>query len=272
MYQITYNGTTLDTHFVVNQLDLSDLPIRTSSQVLTGLNGGVIWNRLYNMKTITIGGSLWGSSASDYYGAWRTLNSLFNIGDQTAKTLSIFLDTGETRNINCKVIDMPAIGETEGEQYTATFQVILQAENPYFTDTTQTSIVTPFVASGFPLSAPLSMPLGGSLATSTPIIITGDQSGYPVFTINPTVTNPVITNQSTGDTWSLQTTVNATTGPIQVWQDQQGLHVGSLNQYVQYFTGNMFKLPQGTNIISFSGANITNSTLNISYWNEYVSI
>lgn len=270
MYQISYNGTTLDpNYYIITKLDLTDIPVRISEQNITSRHGGVIWKRLYSPRTITIEGALVATDATTYMTQWRALISLFNANSDSAYQLAITADDGTTRYINAKVVQVPDIVETEGERFMGIFQIILRGEDPFFTDLPVTTVMTTSSTAGFPVPSPVKTPLGGIPATTLNVVMSGDIGCYPICTINPQITNPRLTNTTTGDTWALNTTI---TSPTLVYFDNAGLHVGTDNALMQYFSGTFFRLAQGNNNLVFSGSNITGATLNITTNNCYVSI
>lgn len=272
MYSLKFGTFTLDDHYIINDLDLTGLPIRISSQPLTGRNGGVIWKRLYDSRSLVIGGSMKGDSADDYQQAWRDLITAFAIGDESSKVLEITLSNGDIRYIECKTTSMPSIDENEGEIYTGYFQVVLSAENPFYRGAYTTSTLQIASASGFPVPAVVPTPLGGIQNNTVNISITGDFGSYPTYIINPAVTNPRVTNQTTGESFQIEMPITVATGPVPISFDNRGIHVGANDEYNQYFTGTYFRLQNGNNNIVFTGADASGATLEITYANEYLSV
>ena len=272
MYSLKFGTFTFDDHYVFNDIDLTDLPIRTSSQVITGRDGRIIWKRLYDSRTVTIGGVMIGDTASDYQTAWRNLINAFAIGDGSSKTLEITLSNGDVRYIDCKTISLPVIQEEEGKAYEGDFQVVVSAENPYYRGAYTTVTIYAASVSGFPVSTVVPTPLGGKATNTVTIDITGEYGSYPSYTINPGITNPRVTNQTTGETFQLEMTVNAATGPITISFDEIGIHAGENNEYNQYFNGTYFRLQTGNNNIVFTGADVAGASLELTYANQYISV
>jgi len=248
MYSLKFGTFTFDDHYVFNDIDLTDLPIRTSSQVITGRDGRIIWKRLYDSRTVTIGGVMIGDTASDYQTAWRNLINAFAIGDGSSKTLEITLSNGDVRYIDCKTISLPVIQEEEGKAYEGDFQVVVSAENPYYRGAYTTVTIYAASVSGFPVSTVVPTPLGGKATNTVTIDITGEYGSYPSYTINPGITNPRVTNQTTG------------------------IHAGENNEYNQYFNGTYFRLQTGNNNIVFTGADVAGASLELTYANQYISV
>ncbi len=112
------------------------------------------------------------------------------------------LDNGDVRQIDCVVIDGPNFASTEREGFAQKLVVQFRAPDPVFYDPTQ--IATTFGVGGgtgafsFPLSFPVSF--GGSTVNQTrTITYLGTWREYPVIVIAGPITNPVITNVTTGD-------------------------------------------------------------------------
>ena len=272
MYSLKYGTFTFDDHYNIEGLDLTGLPIRTSSQLITGRDGSIIWKQLYDSRTLTISGSIIADTALEYESAWRSLVNAFAIGDESSKALEVTLSSGEIRYIDCKTISLPSINESVGNVYTGSFLVVLQAESPYYRDDFSTETLTIASASGFPVATTVPTPLGGISTNTVNINITGEYGSYPTYMINPSVTNPRITNQTTGESFQIEMEVNGATGPVPVSFDQSGIHVGDNNEYNQYFVGTYFRLVNGNNNIVFTGADASGATLELTYSNEYISV
>ena len=277
MYQIQYGTYELPEEFVVDTLDLTGLPIRTSSQELTGQDGGVIWDQKYGMRTIIIGGTMYANTATNYYNQWREVISEFSIqrdslGVATTKQLKVTLPTGEVVYANCKTLELPDIVETAGQVNMGRFYIVLQSESPYFKGADVDITLYAADKTGFPVATVVPTPLGGMPTNAVSINITGDLGGYPSYMIYKYVTNPRITNQTTGKSWGLDMDVDATTGSIPVYYDKSGVRVGVNNEYIQYFVGDFFNLQKGVNNIIFTGSNVSSSKVELTWWNEYLSV
>lgn len=272
MYNISFGSFNFDDSYVITDFDPDGLPIRTSQQNLVGKDGGVIWNRLYDFRTITIGGYVIGDTASDYVTAKRALKNAFAIGDGTSKILSVTESNGDIRYIDCKTTSLPLITEEPGEIYTGAFQLVLTADYPYYRGAYGTETLSIASAAGFLVPAVVPTPLGGLQTNTVNISITGDYGSYPSYIFSPSVTNPRITNQSTGKTFQLEMTINNETGPVPVWFDNRGIHVGTNSEYNQYFVGEYFRLQSGNNNMVFTGADASGATVQITYANEYISV
>lgn len=272
MYGLKFGNFTFGDNYVVNGLDLTDLPMRTSSQNTTGQDGGIIWKRLYGKRTITIEGYIVGNDEDDYIDAWRDLVNAFSIGTGESQILQITLGNGDIRYINCKTISMPSIKEEEGHIWDGDFQVILEAEYPFYRDSLVTATAYIVSLSGFPVATPIPTPLGGIAVNTVNLNISGEYGSYPSYVINPVVTNPRITNQTTGETFQLEMEINNAVGPVTLSFDGKGKHIGSNDMYNQYFTGTYFRLVSGNNNIVFTGADVEGSSVQITYSNEYISV
>lgn len=275
MYNLRFGTFTFDDHYIFNDIDLTDLPIRTSSQVITGRDGRIIWKRLYDGRTITIGGVLIGDTASDYQTAWRNLINAFAIGNGTSKVLEITLTNGDVRYIDCKTISLPIVDEEEGKLNEGNFQVVVSAENPYYRGAYTSLTLYAASASGFPVATVIPTPLGGISTNTATINISGDYGSYPSYIINQTVTNPRITNQTTGETFQIEMTVDVSTGPVAISFDERGKHIGTVSNpdmYNQYFNGTYFRLQSGNNNIVFTGADVSGASLELTYANQYISV
>lgn len=272
MYIIQFNGFTLqnDTNYSINKLDgISRVPTRVSEDDLTGFDGGNIWARKRGMRTITIGGEIVSDDISDYYDKRDALTDAFSI-DAAVEVLTITKSDGTSRSVNAKVIETPQFDETEGEKGMCVYEIVLKCEDPLFYESIAvTGTLAPSTPGGTPVPTPVPFPVGGAPSTLT-IVNDGDVEGYARFDIQGQIQNPIVTNQSTSE--SFQITTNILSGEtVNVFRDSTGLNVlnGTTN-YMSYLDGDLFPLRVGTNTIAFNGSSYDGSALlTVTFYKRY---
>jgi hypothetical protein len=141
------------------------------------------------------------ASLSDHYTMRSALLAVFR-PSATKMNLRWTLDNGAVRQIDCAVIGGPTFSSAEREGFAQKMVVQFRANDPTFYDPTQNA--TTFGVGGgagafsFPLSFPVSF--GGSTVNQTSTIsYAGTWRDYPTIVIVGPITNPIITNVTTGD-------------------------------------------------------------------------
>lgn len=277
MYTLNYNNFTLvnDSNHTIEQLDgITAVDIRTSSDFLTGADGGNVWARKLAMRIITIGGSLFAPDLPTYYSLKTAMMQAFPITN-TLQTLTITKGDGTVKTITAKVTNVPDIKEQPGEGSVGTFQTILTCENPYFSDGNLiTGTTTPTSGGGSPVPMSIPTPIGNA-PTSVILANAGDIAVYPVITITGPISFPVVYNSNTNQSFQINTTI-AANDYVSVYYDTTGFWVidnATGANYYQYFTGAFTQIQQGNNTFILSGTGTSGSTLlTVSYYQQYLNL
>lgn len=172
--------------------------------------------------------------------------------------LIITRSDGGQRYIDVKAIEVT--GDLTTDDGTSSFiEVTLEAEYPFLQNITQTSQdVTIFNGGGWAL--PVGIPFDMSANHSTLISINnlGNYPAYPVFTFIGALTNPSITNNTTGKTLSLAQTLADSTASV-IIDSYLGtvLLEPSGNNGRQYVSGDFWTVPVGSSTVTLGNANTT---------------
>lgn len=275
MYIVNYNGFTLenDTNHTIDALDgISRVDIRRSEDFLTSGDGGNIWERRYGMRIINLGGEIFSDDITEYYEKRNEMLAAFQ-KDSDDELLTITTSDGLSKAIYAKVVEVPDFREEPGELANARYATVLKCQNPFFQDTEATSVtVSPGVSGGTMVSSPVPSPVGmaGGVAYITN---NGDVVNTAKFTITGLIVNPSVFNMTTGEQFTIETTIGAS-DILEIYQDTQGFHVllnGGTNYY-QYFTGVFPGIAIGSNAIQFSGSSSSGATLTIEYYSYYLGL
>lgn len=256
MYTFLYNNYTLQNgSFVsINKLEgISRIPMRISEDALTGGHGGNIWERRYDMRPIVIGGYIYAEDFTTYYQTRNDILTAFQI-TTSSNTLTITRPDGVQKSITAKVVDIPIYNEVEGEFCSCQFEIVLKAEDPYWLSAVTTVYTCGVTATGgFPISAPIPMPLSSLSGNSIQITNNGDVAGQVTFKISNTVSNPTVTNTTTGYSFQIATTL-VDGEYINVFKNTTGQYVTKNDgtNLMSLFTGTIFDIAVGTNVIVFS--------------------
>lgn len=272
---IDFNSLTLkhDTGYTIQEVDgLEGLPVRTSQDDLTGDHGGNVWGQLYGMRTINIKGFCWGDTPDEYFDRISALINAFKIVDNTSMLITLW--NGSVRKINVKVIKTPDAPKRAAEVTFAEFGLAVIAEDPFFQDEDEQIFTTGLgISGGGDIPTPVPMSLDPSTGDVITIQNVGDVDVYPIFEIFGDVSNPTVTNLTTGESFQINT--NITSGnKVTVQRNQQGTTVkyNDVQNYFQFFLGDIFKLVQGTNNIKFTASTFSSSALlRVTYVNKYLA-
>jgi len=283
-FSVTYNSLTITLgNLTTNGIEIDrisgidGLGIRVSENVLTGQDGGIIWNRLYDMRNIVFEG--WLVTADDtldgYWNAKRTLVNAFSITENTDLSITRWSETSTTRVITAKIIESPMIVENPGEVDHCRWRVELKCDDPMFGDETATDYSMALATGGgSPVAFSVPTPVGALSGGVVTINNEGDVTAYPeLIKIDGLVVNPTITNSTTGKSFQIGTTI--TSGNyVQIYRNQQGefiLYNGSANYY-EYFTGDIFKLAKGTNTLRFTASSGSGALATITWRDRFLTL
>lgn len=277
MYILEYNGFTLqnDDNHTINKLNgLSRVDVRVFEDDTTGADGGNIWERRYGMRTIVVGGSIFSDTLEEYFDLREAFTNAF-ILNPSDYLLKITRPDGGIRYIYAKVVDVPLFQETEGEFAEAVFEVVLRCEDPFFTDGVVSEVeISPGIEGGTPVPMPIPSPIGGVGETAT-IINSGDSDiiHYAEFDILGQITNATVTNQTSGLSFAVNTTILlGETVNLYIQNNDLYVRLGTSNYYT-YFAGTFFPIIEGNNVIAFNGSSFdANARLRIRFQNRYLGI
>lgn len=261
LFRLQFNGLTIEenTDYGIVELEgTNGLPIRISSDLKTGDNGGYVWKNLYGMRTISFSGWISSADTTTYFDRKRALINAFSVST-SAITLTLRLWDGTEKSLDCYVLNQPMIVEKAGYNNFCEFKAQLIAADPFFSDTAVTTQIFLPVVGGFPIPFTIPFSLAYSSGGLGSIVNGGTQSAYARYDLVGPLTSPTVTNTTTGESFTINTTI-LSGETVSVYRNQQGLFVlkGTTN-YMQYFTGTFFKLVVGTNTL---GLTATNSDVN----------
>lgn len=112
------------------------------------------------------------------------------------------LDNGDVRQLDCVVIGGPEFASSEREGFAQRLVVQFRAADPTYYDPTQNAETFGVGSGSGPFDFPLDFPaqFGGSTVNQTrTVAYDGTWRDYPVVIIAGPITNPVVTNLTTGD-------------------------------------------------------------------------
>jgi hypothetical protein len=177
---------------------------RVSRGSYAGRSGGYSGQRYWDPRLITVTGLLIADTVTEMQNRRADWSDAFSWLDELQ--LVIQLENGNEYLINCSVDGTPTLDYIPLDPLRAPFSVSFLADDPVIYDNTAghaTSVTLSRVAGGgitWPLSWPLSWPAGAAGST---VNNTGTVPIYPVITLTGSMTNPVLSNQTTGEFISL---------------------------------------------------------------------
>lgn len=273
-FKIKYNGFDSSNYqeITINRIDgATAADIRTSSNPFTQKSGGSVYNQLYDLRAISIRGTIHASSPDKFFDNQAVLIDAFQLS-QESKDLEITLWDSKASSAVIKgfVAEMPDIQYRGGVATQGDFQVNVLCPDPLFQDATQTSVdlfldsidgfdvETNSGGDGFNVSSgskTLDVTTTGSKSTET-INNNGDGRISPEFLISGSstiLTNPRITNQTTGTSFKISGDLG-NNDIVRVKKVNNVLTV-TLNYTTNYFTnfvGDYVELQEGSNVLEFT--------------------
>lgn len=189
---------------------LGPADIRTSSFLFSGRSGGLVTDQQYGFRAVTINGKVGrndGTREQHRIDRQEFLNAL-PIGATIPVYITVF--DGETYRIDANVTDAKVEYAQRG--YISDFLIQLTAGDPLFYSTAggdeQIAIVNRTVDNGgyvTPYVLPVEWSPGGQ-----PTVVTnsGNAVVYPTITIHDETHDPVLTNEATGEQFSMNINTN----------------------------------------------------------------
>jgi len=280
MFSIEYNGITIS-NGITEGLNITEaeglygLPIRGSELERVDADGGNIYVQRYSMRSIILQIEIITTNADDYFAKVQEIVSAFAKTNETKKLVVRRWDTVSTSySIEARVVESPMILEKGGQNNIATARVKLRCPDPFWSDEVSQSYSTGIGSKGgFPVGGPISRPISRGANNTITIDNIGDTSTFAFMEIDGDVTNPVITNVTTGQSFVLNTSISAGE-TVTLSKGQEGFRVlKNSDNYMQYFSGTFFKLQQGMNVIVFQATSSDdNALLTVTYGNKYISL
>lgn len=179
--------------------------IRTSSFLFSGRSGGMVTDQLLGFRIITINGIIGENNGTPQQHALDRAALLAALPIGTTIPVYITNFAGETYRIDANVTDAKVEYRQRGT--TSDFLIQLTAGDPLFYSTdggdVQTAIVTLQAQTGgyvTPYDLPVDWAAG---ATPSTVLNSGNATVFPVIELHDEAHNPIITNQTTGETFAL---------------------------------------------------------------------
>lgn len=270
-YSITYNGlqlTAANGYIVAFQDGGAGVNKRVSSNLLTGQDGGVVNAVRKDMRYLELRGTVFGDSVEQFFGRRRELITAF--AGNGGATLTISYWDGNTYEVEAFVNSEPQWTDRTGKRTNIDFRIGLIVPSVFMrTGSSQSFTATPVPASrGFPLPAPLPMPLGLSLGGTTIVIDNqGDTQVFPRFRIDGQIDNAVITNLTTGRSFTI--TTNIPDGRfVEVYREggDDFVLLDGVTPFYQNISSSIFPIVLGNNSIRLTAtSNDANALLTVIY-------
>jgi hypothetical protein len=213
---LTLSADADGSHFIItNVTGLGAADIRTSSFLFSGRSGGMVTDQLYGFRTITITGKI---GSNDSTAAQHRLDRTAMLeASPIGETIPVYITTfsGETYRIDCNVTDLKLEYNQRG--LVSDYLLQLTAGDPYFYSTDggdeQTAHLTRVTQGGY--ITPEDLPINWATGSAPTIVTNSGESIYlPRIEIHDQADHPVITNQTTGEQFTLN--INMVTGDLVV--------------------------------------------------------
>lgn len=206
---VTLSAEANDGNFIILGVSgLGPSDIRTSSFLFSGRSGGLITDQLRGFRTIVVTGQIGNNSstAQSHKADRDAMEAACPIDETIPIYITVF--SGDTYRIDANVTDFKMEYMTRGHR--SEFLLQLTAGDPFFYTTDggdeQSANIDHVVEGGYvtPYVLPVIWEDGGQ---PTVVLNSGVATVYPVITLTDGATNPIITNQTTGESFALDITI-----------------------------------------------------------------
>lgn len=255
----------------LTEIDGLEMPsIRTSTGNYAGRDGGFVGAQYYSARSISIQGTAFSSSVASLETTRQTMQSAL-LGNSV--TMNILTNAGNNYTIKANLLDfsMPI----KGSLFSTSYKIELLAPDPtiYSNQNAFTPVAIPLTTTnGFVI--PFTLPLALSPSSGgTTITNAGTVAVYPIITLTGVVTNPVLTNSTTGNNLSLLLTT-ANTDVIIINMQQRTVTLNGSNIFGDVATGSAWWfLNPGANKVSLSSGNAADTvSATITWQSGYIGI
>jgi hypothetical protein len=181
---------------------LGKADIRTSQFLFSGRDGGMVSDQLYGMRQISITGAVRSSTCALHKTERDALITATPIDTLIPVLITLFDNT--QYYIDCNVVSLDLEYRSGGK--VSDYKLELLAGDPLFYDASgggsQTVNITRVTQGGYvtPYILPVIWDSGSSPTIATN---SGDSIAYPLITLYDQALNPIITNQTTGESFQL---------------------------------------------------------------------
>lgn len=197
------NFTLGEGNFLITDIDgLDAADIRTSQFLFSGRSGGLVTDQFYGFRQLSVSGKIVSPTCEQHQTDRETF--LNNVPIDTTIPIYVTNFIGETFVIYCNVVK-PAMRHLPGGQM-SDYLLQLIAGDPLFYSLEggeeQSATVNRVTQGGY--DTPYILPVEWDSGSAPTIVLnSGNAVIYPVITLSDEAANPTITNQTTGESFSL---------------------------------------------------------------------
>jgi len=269
MYTITYNGKIFQNSdkLVINLEQTGKIPVNTKQSDFVLVDGGIIAKKRYGMRDLVITGKIIENSESNYINARKNLVDAF-FQDGISKELAVDY-LGQTKYIDCTVVDFDFFKEKRGTKFLCDFEVVLRASFPYFRSNLFIVEVSPQTPGGTPVPMPVPTPVGNSQNAIT-INYNSILAYPPNIELHGLLINPSLANINNTQNYFLSVNQTINNNEILYLNSINNFFTASLNNInVTSKINGSFKLEQGLNLINLTATSFSNNAKAIIKYYEY---
>lgn len=254
--------------------------IRLPSFERPNIDGAFVPNQLYGGRAITLEGKVVASDVATYRTRRRAFENVARIyrpGD-VLNPITMKFTTMDDLELQVEVytrkLKFPDTLMTASD-----FVIDLYAPNiRLLSQTLHSQLISIFEGGGMaiPMAIPTDMGVGGSVETQ--INNAGGISAFPFWVIHGTIEDPTISNQTTGESFSLNYTLTSADEYIEVDVENRTVLYFADNttpgvNIRQYFSGDWFELAPGNNTIKLVVADTSDTGYaNVTWRDAYIGI
>ena len=255
--------------------------IRTPSFERPNVDGAFVPNQLYGGRAITLEGKVSGSGDGTTYRTRRRqlegAAKIYRPGGVLSPITFKFQTMDDLQlqaEVYVKKLIFPDVllsaGDWVMDMYAPNIRLLSQEQHQ------QTISIFEGGGMSIPMGIPMDMSVGGSIESA--INNAGNFSSYPIFVINGTIEDPTISNQTTGESLSLNYTLTSADERIEIdietrtvlyYADDSAAGVNIR----QYFSGDWMELTPGNNTVRLVVADASDTgSLLVRWRNAYIGV
>lgn len=268
------------TNSIFTKIDIAGLEmpeIRLSSYEKAGEFGAFISNQLYGGRLITIEGGIYSSTQSTFESKRRALIDAIKISkdsDSVPEAKVLKFTTLDDLELQCNVF-LRKFKMNKQKYCYADFMIEFYAADIAIESQTLSSNGLSTLASGgavYPIIYPVIY--GGSAAGTQTITNAGNIEAWPIITLTGILTDPIITNTTTGKYMSLDITLGASDTLVIDMKNKTIVLNGTTNSLsTKALASEWWWLDAGANIVTLAtGSGGDNGLVTIEYRDSYLGV
>ena len=263
---------TLNSGYLFKKLRGFDFPdIRVSVKERGNQSGARLNSQLYGRRVFVIEFTILGESASDYETKRRALEKALEYTGGT-KRLKIYTRSG-LELYSDVIVTSVDLGYEGGNVVFSEARIELTAPFPFIKSLDPVSLeINQFAGGGFAIPFAIPLPMATGQSTIATLTNNGNAYLFPIIKIYGEITNPTISDETNGQTFSITGTINDG-HYVEIDTFLRTVTLDGTTNYKQYVSGDWLKFPSGASDVKLQSASYgANAKAILTYNHSYLGI